>query len=521
MKVQNSKENKLKGNKIASEPEGSLRDILNILFRHKILIVSTFVVISFIAIIVTILTPKIYQSDAQVLLRVGRENVSLDPTIEGPNIGLFQEKDKETKSEVAILYSRVLAEKVVDKLGTDFILECPASVSGGNREPAGNEGTKDVSDKGIKSRRYIMATNAIKGGLSVVQQKETNIIDLSFTSRDPQCAQLFLDEIISAYLDRHIEINRILAKPSFFQEQADELFNQLTNKEKELKEFRSRYDIVSIKDQKISLLHQIETLQSDLDNKISGALASGVKISSFEKNLSSKSPSVELYRTSGHENFTSKDLKTKLAELRLEESDLSSRFQDDYRPLVTLREKIKYMESLLSQEYDTNTEVTSGLSETYQSLEINLDLEKANFKYLLAQQEAVSNLLAQRKKELSALSDKESYLTSLERDISMLEKEYVAYRDNLQRAKISNALDIEKVSNVKIVQPATLSTKHIKPKREVNISIGLALGLFGGIALAFIVEFFDDTMKTNEDVEKRLGVPVLAYVSKEEFESCA
>ena len=121
---------------------------------------------------------------------------------------------------------------------------------------------------------------------------------------------------------------------------------------------------------------------------------------------------------------------------------------------------------------------------------------------------------------MATLTEKELQLARLQRDIKMLESEYISYRDNWQRARISTALDLGKVSNVRIVQPATLPIFHIKPKRKINVAIGVLLGLFVGVGLSLVLEFFDDTMKTNEDVEKKLGLPVLAYVSKEEFESC-
>jgi uncharacterized protein involved in exopolysaccharide biosynthesis len=503
------------------EPESSVRDILNILFRHKILICVIFLLVSSLTTIITILTPKIYQSTAQLLLRVGREMVSIDPTIKGPSRGVFQEMENETKAEVAILKSHVLAEDVVEKVGVSFILNCTgASLS--SIQPALGAGKNERINRNTQFtvNDFSTATGILQNGLSVDHQVKTNIIDLSFRNGDPQCAQMFLNEIIDSYLERHIEVNRMLASPAFFQEQSDKLLEILKSKEGELAKYHERYNIVAIKDQKESLLRQIEILQNQLDIIISGALASGVKIAEIEKNLGRKSPIIELHRQEGQENFTAKDMKFQLINLRMEESDLANRFQDDYRPLVVLREKIAYVESLLAKQPDTDTHVTKGINETHITLEINLENEKANFKYLLAQQDAVSNQLSQRKEEVKALSKVEITINSLLRDIKVMEEEYLAYRDNLQRANISVALDLEKISNVKIVQPATLYLKHIKPNKIQNITIGLLVGLLVGIALAFILEFFDDTMKTNEDVEKRLKLPVLAHVSKDEFESC-
>ncbi len=509
------------GELLIRDPESSVRDILNIVCRHNILIGVIFFVVSTLTIVITIMTPKIYNSNAQLLLKVGRENVSIDPTIEGPSRGVYQEQENETKAEVAILRSRVLAESVADKLGPDFVMNCNRMIKSGYNpdELSGEDGQKGHTSQS-SSAGLNTATGIVQGGLVANHQKKTNLIDLTFKSGNPQCAQIFLNQVIDSYLERHLEVNRMFASPDFFQQQSDELLNNLKRRERELEEYREKYNVVAIKDQKISLLRQIETLQNQLDIIISGALGSGVKIATIERNLGRKSPVIELHRQEGQENFTAKDMKSQLIQLHMDESDLANRFQDDYRPLVVIREKIAYVEKLLSQQSDTRTQITTGVNQTHITLEINLENEKASFKYLLAQQDAVSNQLSQRKEELRALAKVEVNINSLRRDINVLESEYLSYRDNLKRAKISVALDLEKISNVKIVQPATLVMRHVKPNKRQNIIIGIMVGLMAGIALAFVIEFFDDTMKTNEDVEKRLGLPVLSYISKEEFESC-
>ncbi|MDH3347453.1 MAG: GumC family protein [Desulfobulbaceae bacterium] len=510
----------LKKNRLIKEYENSLRDFLIVLFRHKILIVVSFFTISILAVIITLLTPEVYLSYAQILIRVGRENIALDPTVGGQILGMYTEKDKETLSEVAIISSVIIAERVVEKYGPEFILNCSDQIN--SRSP-GQSGQKNRWDTGLYDHNdpvFRSAVSVLQGSLSVVHRKETNLIDLSYMGGNPRCSQLFLNEMMDFYLERHIEINKMLATPLFFQEQSAQLYSDLASKEEELKLFKAENNIVNIDEQKKSLLRQIEYLQNSLDSVTGLALSSEAKVAEFEKNLKFQNPSKELHRTMGHSNYVAKDMRDQLIGLRLEESKLASRYQDNYRPLIEVRHEIDYIESLLVQEPETRTQVTLGVNEVHQAVEHNLELEKANSRFQMVQQEAVAYELLQRQHEVNVLAEKELDLARLQRDIKMLESEYISYRDNLRRAKISTALDMSKVSNVRILQPATLPMFHIKPKRKINVAIGLLLGFFVGIGLALVLEFFDDTMKTNEDVEKKLGLPVLAFVSKEEFESC-
>lgn len=107
-------------------PEKSLRDVYQVLFRHKrkafIFLIAVFVTVT----LGTFLASEIYRSDAKVLVRLGRENVSLDPTATtGPVITLGQQRENEIKSELEILNSKELVEKVVDAIGPQAFLESP------------------------------------------------------------------------------------------------------------------------------------------------------------------------------------------------------------------------------------------------------------------------------------------------------------------------------------------------------------------------------------------------------------
>jgi capsular polysaccharide biosynthesis protein len=92
--------------------------------------------------------------------------------------------------------------------------------------------------------------------------------------------------------------------------------------------------------------------------------------------------------------------------------------------------------------------------------------------------------------------------------------------EKFQQASISEKLDTDRISNVSLVQPPSVGRKPVKPKKALNIGLGLVLGLFGGVALGFAWDYFDDAIKTREDVEKLLEIPVLLSVSREEFKTC-
>jgi len=81
-------------------------------------------------------------------------------------------------------------------------------------------------------------------------------------------------------------------------------------------------------------------------------------------------------------------------------------------------------------------------------------------------------------------------------------------------------MDLDKVSNLSVIQPASMPFAPIRPKKTLILALGFLLAIFSGITSAFVLEYYDDSLKTDEDVEKRLGLPVLASIPCEESHLC-
>ncbi|WP_282033703.1 YveK family protein [Metabacillus indicus] len=98
-----------------------------------------------------------------------------------------------------------------------------------------------------------------------------------------------------------------------------------------------------------------------------------------------------------------------------------------------------------------------------------------------------------------------------------------------QAAEIANTIatvfqkdiaEIMNVNNVSILSKAELGTdpSPIQPKPLMNIAIALVIGLLAGVGLAFLLEYLDNTIKTEEDIEKHLGLPVLGAITRIDME---
>jgi len=493
--------------------QNSIRDILDVIFRYKLRILALAAAIIAVVTLYNVLVPETYESQAKLLIRRGREDVSVDPSVEGTSVALVQNLESEVHSELAILKSQQLAEQVVNKIGASAFL----AHSG---ERVGLRWLLSMGRFSSEQRSFERTVKAFVENLAVEVERKSRIITVSFDAGDAELAHTALDELIRFYMDRHIEVHAAKADPGFFEDQVEVLKEELSSAEQRLDAFRRQYAISSLDMQTEALLAQIRGLEDMIDDASGKVSASQAQISTLEKAVEGRPQTKELSRTTGATNWAADDYKKRLAELRLKEADLAARYEESYRPLVELRLQIKQLQDSLAKEGDTHTEVTTGIDDNRKQLELELERQRAEFHAQEARLKVLSESLPTYQERYTTLSAQKGELDRLQRDVTLAEDAYRKFRESLEESKISVALDKRQVSNVSVVQPAVKPFEPIRPKRSRNIALAVLLGLLGGIALAFISDYFDDSIKTDSDVSKRLGLPVLASIPEDEFTSC-
>jgi capsular polysaccharide biosynthesis protein len=106
------------------------------------------------------------------------------------------------------------------------------------------------------------------------------------------------------------------------------------------------------------------------------------------------------------------------------------------------------------------------------------------------------------------------------KDTEVLEFAVTDYNPEMA-AKIANAIaeefsemviDVKKVDSVSIIDKAVPPAHPVKPNKKLNVLIAFAVGLMAAVGLAFLLEFLDNTVKNENDVEELLGLPVLGVI---------
>jgi uncharacterized protein involved in exopolysaccharide biosynthesis len=218
--------------------------------------------------------------------------------------------------------------------------------------------------------------------------------------------------------------------------------------------------------------------------------------------------------TTGNPHHSVDLMRARLYDLELKEQDLLSKYTETSKPVQEVRRQLAEAKALLAKEDPSRTQVTQGLSEAHKQTELALLAERANLSSLRAKAREQRIQFASARNDLKAINDSEVSLLQVQREVGIQEANYKKYFDKLEQARIDHALEMVKISNISVVQPATYPIKPVRPKKLLNIALGLFLGIFGAIGLAFISEYMDHTFKKPEDITQILDLPILATIPK-------
>lgn len=503
------------------------RDFVYVLFRHKWKMLFFFTAVVCLVTMVTICSSAIYESEAKLLLKIGRESVSLAPTAStGPVMHVSQSRLSEINSEIEILRSRDLIEQVIDSIGCDQLLMKSQSTDGDSAMGQWVQHVKSilrwpktvlkqivVADQ-LSERQQVLL--GVLDNLYVGSNKDSNIIKVSYTAESPEMAQRVVSELIRLSLEKHIAAHCTSGSYQFFVEQTEHLKNKLVTSEEKLKALKNKAGITSITQQQMIMLERIRLLEVEKDSTDSSLASSTAKVQSLEEALARIPEIVVLEETTGYPSSGADAMREELFRLQIEEQKLLKNFSEDSRSIESIRQEIVHAEELLKKEPD-RTQITKGLNRSYEKLSLALLTEKVD---QVAFKKKLSTLYQQieaAQQRLVPLNDAEMGIAVLMREISMNEANWRKYSENLEQARIDDAMESQRISNISIIQKATFPIKSVRPRKLLNLGMGFFFGVFGALLLGIVSELMDHTVKSPYDIEEKLNMTSLGYIPRLQF----
>jgi capsular exopolysaccharide synthesis family protein len=505
--------------------ERSLRDLLYVLFGHKKKALAFAILLFAMVAIATFLRPAVYRSEAKLLVRLGRESVSLDPTATiGEVAHINRTYDWEVNSELEILKNREIVEQVVDEIGpgtlatVDAQKPAPAILRTVKNALAGATNAPKRLVKGLGLSQPLSerekAVRRMLQCLKIQALQNSNVIAVAYKERSPELAREVLDRFIQKYLEKHVAVYGTSNSQQFFERQVSELHAKLAGAEKELQEIKDTTGISSLEEQRSVMVNTIGTLERNAAETEAQLAAANAKVTGIQEILATIPETVVVEETTGFSDYGADLMRSRLYDLRLTEKELAARYKPDSRQLEAIREQVNAGTSILENEQTkpNRTEVKKGVNNTYQQMRLVLLTEQSDATALQSKLDKMHAQLAEAKTSLRTLNDVENRTSQLQREIKLLTDNYSRYFEKLEEARIDHALNSERISNISVLQAATLPAVPSGPPKSVFLALGLVLALAGGVGFAFLCEHLDHSLKTPEDVQEKLQLPTLASI---------
>jgi uncharacterized protein involved in exopolysaccharide biosynthesis len=455
-------------------------------WRHKRKIVTVALAGIALTLVYLSLVPRRYQSHAKLLVRIGWENVTLDPTATtGEFLAIAESRESGVHAVEELITSRFLAEKIVDQFAPAVILE---KSSGGG---ALSDRLAWLNDFNLNPLRvYSLRDKAVKAlqeNLGIRTGKKSNVVSVSYIAKDPQLAREVLDALLKAAQEDHVRVHRTRGSQQFFQSQRALLQADLLEKEQQLCRFKDEHNLVSLSTQRDTQVALIGSLQADFLRAKAEQSAVQAELDLRRRQLRDQPALIVTEQTMDQPQTAKQTLREKLYDLEVKEQELAALFKDNSPQLVQIRTQIAEARRIANQEKAT-TETKRGVSQTHQAAELALQEREAQLIALAARTESLEGKISAATAELKKLNAGELELTRMERELELTRASYRKYSENLEQARIDQEIEEAKISSLSLMQPPTWSETPVSPQPLATLALGGVLSIVASLGVALLAE---------------------------------
>ncbi len=435
-----------------------------------------------VGVVVFMMTP-IYSSTVTLLIEQEKAKIlSIDEVYSGVSSG-----QQHYQTQVELLESNSLMEAVVDRLKLtkhplfdpsqrhSFIKDLLASFG---------SGTKVYSEAEL--RKGVVA--ALAASVQVEGTKKSQLVKVTVSSSDRELAALIANTIADVYIEIDLDARykRTQKATDWMNSHLSTLKAKLEESERALQTYREQHNLIDTKDLALSgAASQLETMMTRLVEARS--LRAQAK-----NNLDqvSRAKGNELSMPIVQRNPLVANLMQTVSEQERKVSELSNRYGAQHPKLIQANAELNQAKRNLNNQVH---DVVNGLNQEY-------EVARAN-------ESALAGAVAEAKQGIQGTNRKEFELTTLEREVKSNRDLYDMFMGRLKET--STASDLQSVV-ARVVDPAIVSDVPVKPKKRMIVTLAFVLSLMLGIVVAFLIEHLDNSVRSAEDAERKLGLPLLA-----------
>ena len=412
-----------------------------------------------------LLTPRTYEGTMKFLVRKARAEMVVTSD-RSSALHPADVSEAEMNSEIELLNARDVLEEVAKRT------------------------LLSIESEPITAERQEGAIRRLEGSLDVVAVKKTNIISVTYTAERPELALEVLRQVSTLYLEKHLKAHRTPGAYTFFKTQAEHYQQELRQAQAQFSDFRLQRSAVLIESQKDLLVRRRSELQSQAAEVNAAIDEVNARIARLHEAIASMEQTVVAQTRSVPNQYSAERLTTLLTEMKNRRTQLLAKFQPEDRLLKELDQEIDDTASTLEGvRADPTIEKTTTLNPLRELLVSDLAKASVELVGLTARRERLAKEDAgvwQRTTNLEASTPEHD---ALDRELKAAEANYQLYTTKSEEARIAEALDQEKITNVSVAQAPVVAHLPSSPNRAMLLMVGVFLAGVMSLGTALIADY--------------------------------
>jgi capsular exopolysaccharide synthesis family protein len=486
------------------EDERHIMDYVRVLYKRRWVAIPAFLAVFLVGAVNSFRTTPVYEAHAQLLIEKDTPKVGTLNTMFQEGDGWFNDDFYQT--QYRILQSRSLARETAaimklpqrpapaaasSGLGLSSLVWQAASAVKGfvvgepDATPAPAPARPQPSDP---LASYV---DQVLGALTVAPVKNSRLVDLRFTSTDPQLAADMANAHAKAYIEQNTSDRFSASKVAtdWLNDRLTEQRKKVEESEAALQKYKEEHDAVAVEDRQNIVVQRL----ADLNGAATKARMARIEKESEYNQIKTVqgTPAVESVPAVMSNEYIQK-LKSQIGDLQRQEAQLAEKYGDRHPEMVKIRTAIQTEQSKLDAEVNKVVESV-----------------KAEYQAALAQENSLVGALNTQKSEALGLNRKGIEYSVLSREAESNRQVYEALLQRTKETGISSEL---KASNIRVVDAAEVPTSPILPQRQRDLIMAALSGCGLALGLVFLFEYLDNRIKSPQELRAHLGLPFLGMV---------
>jgi capsular exopolysaccharide synthesis family protein len=482
-----------------------LLDRLNVIYKHRHIALSVFLLIVLASLLRTYLTTPLYRAQARLMIETENEHTeALAGAINGFNSPYWQDPQVYLQTQYRILTGREVAGRVARRLdlrGAPELNGAGAPLTGLRRALSMLTGRLLASFGGATpgSETKAAATSEsalisqLQAGVSVEPVPNSRLVDVGFVSPDPAFAARAVNTVAEEYVQQNLELRRqnVVASLGWLSQELVKQQKKLEESERAMADYREAQNALSLEERQNIVVARL----NQLNDAVTKAKTNRVQKETLYDQVKTLGADVSADTIPAIlQNPYIQTIKSRLAELQRERATLLERYGEKYPDVM------KVNASLQDASHQLQTEIAKAVEA------IGNDYQSA-----VVEEHTLAAALEEQKGAAMDLNRKSVSYTVLEREAHSNRQ---VYETLLQREKELQVLANSRGNNVRITDRAEMPGAPFIPTPRRDLVLAMVAATVLSLGLVFLLDYLDDTVKNPDDVTDKLNIPLLGLAPK-------